>query len=582
MKIDQKSDYVYDSIFESGLEAIIIANSDDLIIAANPKSEKILGYSEAELCNMELYDIVDLNSNFLKERELKGNASSELTFSRKNHEKFIGLVSSHIFIDEQGNKRISMIIRDLNELKNEQLNLQKSEKRYYNLFNNMMEGYAYCKMLFDENGQPVDWIYLEVNKSFEKLTGLKNITGKRVTEAIPQVKELEPELFETYGRVALTGHPENLELYFKPLKIWLKISVYMPEMEHFVAVFENVTKRKNAEEKLKKNQKKYHNLFENAQIGIFRAKINKPEILEVNQKIIEMSGYNKEELLSADNLNRWLDPEELQEIMTELITNGFVTDKEVSMITKSGKERIVLVSFKLYPEEEYFEGTILDLTKRKQLEEQVKKSLQEKNMLLKEIHHRVKNNLMIISSLLNLQSSYIKDKQALDVFTESQNRARSMALIHEKLYKSTDLKRIDFGEYINSLSRELVHTYSSNSCIIKLKTNVEPISLDINTAVPLGLIINELVTNSLTHAFPESKLGEINVDFHSKDNHYEFIIKDNGIGFPEDLDFRNTDSLGLQMVTNLTNQIDGEIELNNSKGTEFKIKFQELTYEISI
>ena len=217
-----------------------------------------------------------------------------------------------------------------------------------------------------------------------------------------------------------------------------------------------------------------------------------------------------------------------------------------------------------------------DITERKKTENSLRVTLEEKKVLLKEIHHRVKNNLMIISNLLYLQSSYIKDKESQDIFKESQNRARSMALIHERLYQSADLKRMDFGDYIRSLSTELLHTYEVDPGLIKLKINVEDIFLDINTAIPLGLIVNELVTNSLKHAFPEGNSGEITVDFHPIDDHYEFTIKDNGVGFPEDLDFQNTDSLGMQIVNSLTDQIDGEIELDNNNGTEFKISFKDL------
>jgi PAS domain S-box-containing protein len=217
-----------------------------------------------------------------------------------------------------------------------------------------------------------------------------------------------------------------------------------------------------------------------------------------------------------------------------------------------------------------------DITERKKTENSLRVTLEEKKVLLKEIHHRVKNNLMIISNLLYLQSSYIKDKESQDIFKESQNRARSMALIHERLYHSADLKRMDFGDYIRSLSTELLHTYEVDPGLIKLKINVEDIFLDINTAIPLGLIVNELVTNSLKHAFPEGNSGEINVDFHPVDDHYEFTVKDNGVGFPEDLDFQNTDSLGMQIVNSLTDQIDGEIELDNNNGTEFKISFKDL------
>ncbi|WP_052374120.1 sensor histidine kinase [Methanobacterium sp. SMA-27] len=219
-----------------------------------------------------------------------------------------------------------------------------------------------------------------------------------------------------------------------------------------------------------------------------------------------------------------------------------------------------------------------EIEERKTMEKEIKTSLEEKEMLLKEIHHRVKNNLMIISSLLNLQSSYIKDKESQDIFKESQNRARSMALIHERLYQSTDLKRINFGDYITSLANELFHTYIADPNLIELKINVDDIFLDINTAIPLGLIVNELITNSLKYAFSDGMDGEIVIDFNSLDEHYEFAVIDNGIGFPEDLDYKNTDTLGLQIVNSLTDQIDGEIKLDRNNGTEFKITFKDLDY----
>lgn len=196
-------------------------------------------------------------------------------------------------------------------------------------------------------------------------------------------------------------------------------------------------------------------------------------------------------------------------------------------------------------------------------------------MLLKEIHHRVKNNLMIISSLLSLQSHYIKDKAALDVFKESQNRTKSMAMIHERLYQSTDLKKIDLGDYIRSLANDLYRTMISDPSRVKLDVDVEDLKIDINTVVPLGLIVNELVTNSMKHAFPGDESGHVNVELYHENGEIVLKIADNGIGFPKDLDYKNTSSLGLQLVNNLTSQIDGELELDRSQGTAFTLIFEE-------
>ncbi len=219
----------------------------------------------------------------------------------------------------------------------------------------------------------------------------------------------------------------------------------------------------------------------------------------------------------------------------------------------------------------------LEASKRKKAEEDLKASLKEKEILMKEIHHRAKNNLTIISSLLNLQSRHINDKEALGVFRESQNRARSMALIHEKLYRSDDLRKIDFGEYIRSLTIELFNSYRASQGI-ELNMDIANIDLDINTAVPLALIVNEIVTNSLKYAFPDKKTGNVSVHFAKNSDEMQLIVEDNGIGFPGDLDFRNTNSLGMQLVTSLTDQIKGSIRLERDEGTKFIIDFKEKLY----
>ncbi len=219
-------------------------------------------------------------------------------------------------------------------------------------------------------------------------------------------------------------------------------------------------------------------------------------------------------------------------------------------------------------------------TKRKLVKKniQLEKALEEKEMLLKEIHHRVKNNLMVISSLLSLQSRYIKDKEALAVFRESQNRAKSMALIHEKLYRSTDLKRIDFGEYIRTFSGELYHSIVPDPSKVKLELNIEHVMLDINTSIPLGLIVNELITNSMKYAFPTRRNGKIKIGFYPQDDYFILKVSDNGIGIPEGLDIENTKSLGLQLVNSLTEQINGQLTVNRKDPTEFKIKFHEMSF----
>jgi PAS domain S-box-containing protein len=216
-----------------------------------------------------------------------------------------------------------------------------------------------------------------------------------------------------------------------------------------------------------------------------------------------------------------------------------------------------------------------DITERKKAEERINASLREKEVLLKEIHHRVKNNLQVISSLLYLQSKSIEDKRALEMFQDSQNRVRSMALVHERLYQSQDLARVDFAEYVRSLANYLFRSYGVNTNLIKLKIHVDDVSLGVDAAIPFGLVVNELVSNSLKHAFPDDRAGEIRITLRLDGGQSLLMVSDNGVGFPENLDFRDTRSLGLQLVNTLVDQLEGTIELDRSEGAAFKITFAE-------
>jgi two-component sensor histidine kinase/CHASE2 domain-containing sensor protein len=204
--------------------------------------------------------------------------------------------------------------------------------------------------------------------------------------------------------------------------------------------------------------------------------------------------------------------------------------------------------------------------------------VKEKDVLLKEIHHRVKNNLQVISSLLNLQAGYITDTKALEVFTESRNRVRSMSLIHEKLYQSQDLSRVDFNDYIRSLTSGLLSTFAGVASKVRINVDINDVMLGVNSAVPCGLIVNELVTNCFKYAFKPGQPGEIKIGMERiEPSRFRLSVADDGTGVPKGFDFRNTESLGMQIVTTLTEQLDGTVELLNGNGTTFVIDFPEST-----
>jgi PAS domain S-box-containing protein len=215
-----------------------------------------------------------------------------------------------------------------------------------------------------------------------------------------------------------------------------------------------------------------------------------------------------------------------------------------------------------------------EIAERRIAEERVYASLVEKEVLLKEIHHRVKNNLQIISTLLDLQSDSIRDEEAIRSFRESQDRIKAMALIHERLYESPDIASIDFCRYIGDLSVNLFNSYQTDPGRVSLKVDCGDISMGIDRAIPCGLIVNELVSNALKHAFPDGRQGEISIRLHAGDDGMiRLTVSDNGKGLPPGVDFRKTSTLGMQLVNMLARQLGGQLSLESASGTAFTIDF---------
>jgi PAS domain S-box-containing protein len=252
---------------------------------------------------------------------------------------------------------------------------------------------------------------------------------------------------------------------------------------------------------------------------------------------------------------------------------------ETAVLSRNGPEipasELILAHKSPSGSVEFLSTIIRDMSEQKEAETRIKASLEEKEVLLKEIHHRVKNNLQIVSSLLQLQASYIRDPDALNIFEESRDRIKSMALIHEQLYQSNDLAQIDFPEYLRSLLNMVLSAHRSNRTRVETRLHVDPVSLDLDTAIPVGLITNELVTNSLKYAFAGRSVGEIGVRLtRSETGDFLLMVSDNGVGLPEKFNFDKATSLGLRLVRILTRQMRARLEISNGMGTQFRVYFK--------
>ncbi len=306
------------------------------------------------------------------------------------------------------------------------------------------------------------------------------------------------------------------------------------------------------------------------------------KVVYANSAAENATGYSKDDLMSmslaesAAVISGGYHEAGDRKVMMSEMRPGETVRYEMKVKTRSGEERWLDVAAGIlqFHEDSAVLVTGFDITDRRMADERLKASLHEKEVLLKEIHHRVKNNLQVVSSMLNLQSMNIEDPWLNGVFRESQDRVRSMALIHEKLYQSGDLSRIDFNEYVQNLTAYLLRSYGSGGTI-KLNTDVGDILLCVDLAIPCGLIINELVTNSLKYAFPEGRAGTITISMRREDREYTLVIGDDGIGMPDDLDCRKSGSLGLQLVDTLNEQLEGSIGMSQANGTWFKIKFMD-------
>jgi PAS domain S-box-containing protein len=419
-------------------------------------------------------------------------------------------------------------------------------------------------------------LYLGCNTAFEAFIGMarSDIVGKTVHDIAS--KDRADKHHETDS--ALLGHP-GVQIYEASGRyadgeshdvIFNKATFVDADnrVAGIVGALIDITGRKRAEEALRESEEKFRVLAETSPAAIILHQGER--FIYTNPATTRISGYSEAELLQK-NFWEWGCKEDYdgirQRSLARLRGEPEPPQYEHILITRYGEEKWVLVSVGIteYRGKPTVIATLLDITEAKKVEEKMKAALAEKIILLKEVHHRVKNNMQIISTLLDLQSDSIPDERSKTCLRESQNRIRSMSLIHERLYQSKDFSTIDAGEYIRDLSHSLFTTYAVDTERISLNIDAGNVCLEINRAVPCALIINELISNSLKHAFPDGRRGEISVRVSSEGGRITLEVADTGVGMPAGLDFRSTETLGLQLVNLLSKQLGASISFNGGQ-----------------
>ncbi|MFA0834752.1 MAG: PAS domain S-box protein [Methanobacterium formicicum] len=464
--------------------------------------------------------------------------------------------------------------------------LKQSQDNYYQT---IFENTSSATIIIEENK-----LISLVNMEFSTLTGYlkEEIEGRmKWTDFFAPEDRLQMEEYHNLRRINPDHAPRNYEAKLLASDgairyVYLTVTMLPGNQKSMMSILD-MTELRVSEKAIEESREKFKSIFENAAEAIILFNCQ-GIIIESNYKIEEIFGFKKEEIIGQNFMNivsmMGMDYNQAKIVFNHLISGNELKQIEWTIQNKNGKEVIFRVRPSIIKDKNTINGILLimeDITELKTVENSLKNSLEEKEILLREIHHRVKNNLQIISSLLSLQRIQVEDKQTADILWECQGRVRTMAMIHENLYRSQDIGYINFRNYVETLLYDIFNSYHVDKGSINLNTQIESLKMDIETAMPCGLIINELATNSIKHAFPDRN-GTIKIDLKSDGEFYILSFADDGIGLPEDANPKKSKKLGLMVVKTLVNQLNGLIEIERGNGTKFTIKFRELPYKTRI
>ena len=576
------------NIIDSSLNMIITADKNRRIVEFNKAACESYGYSKDDVVGKKagvLFASKKEWRSVFDEVKTHHTYNGEIETVRGNGEKFSSFLSATVMRDKNA-KVIGIVgnLQDITERKKAEEKLIESEGKFRSIFDNTSDVIVYV----GNTGEIID-----INKKCKAVFGYEKdeLIGKNVFQpGFINLKYL-PVMIREFNRVIKrkkTPGLVELQVYAKNGdELFVEANGHILKknggVDGVVVILRDVTGRKKAEEKLRDTEMKLSQATSLAKLGHWDYELSSGEVFWTDEvyEICELKAGKIK--LTFEIFMDFIHPEDrfkVEDTVQLSIKTSKAFDTEFKFITSKGNLRYGHIKGEVAIDKKgdavRLSGMIQDITERKRAEEQIKTSLAEKEVLLREIHHRVKNNMQVISSMLKHQADKIKDKKQFHIFHESINRVHSMALIHTLLYHSGDLSKISFQEYVPKLCNNLIFLYKAQKRGIEICYKIQDIHMTIESAIPCGLIINELVSNTLKHAFPEDRKGTIVVKMRRvRAKKIRLSVSDDGVGMPKEFDFENADSLGLEITHLLSYQIGGKIKHSGLIGTEFAITFKE-------
>jgi PAS domain S-box-containing protein len=475
------------------------------------------------------------------------------------------------------------VLLDISAQKRAEDALRESEKRFYDLFNSMGEMVVLHEAVEDAAGRVTDYRILDCNAAFTRITGIpqERARGSLASELYETGRA--PYL-ETYAEVLRSGRPTYFETFFPPMNKHFGVSVFTPGPHRFATVTTDISDRKRIEETLEAERSILRTLVDNLPDNVFIKDTRGGILLDnlAHRRLLgrlkpdDVAGKSDRDFFEPALADRYMDDErrivesgrplinhEEPTVDSEGRPHWFLTTK---VPVRDGQGRITALV-----------GINRDVTERKKIETQIRQSLYEKEILLKEIYHRTKNNMNVIGALLSLKARDCRSEIAAGTFREIEDKIQSMALVHEKLYQSRDLSNIDFREYVNDLAGLLMRSHEISAENLTVVLEIENIAVPIDIAIPCGMILTELFSNVFKHAFPDGRKGEVRIGIgRTAGAGIELAFADDGVGVPEGFDFRAQPTLGMQTIIMLAeHQLQGRAAFERRGGVICRIRFDD-------